>query len=908
MNRFLFAMSALLFSTFAANAANAMRASAGYGSSLSLVGDDMFVLPKIADKNWRFYGASDGYVPDENGFRHFRIADSVGDIVIGQAKFILEDGIVTAEWEFEVKRDYDCNAFFLYVSLPCDSYAGGELLIGDAKVALPSILQDDNRLGEYVGTMMRVRPLNGTAWNLKLDRSRGFVVQDKRKWTVRNAAFEVRIMIADGELKIGEKHRASIVLSADDGIVEMLTGPIVVSAGSDWVPVKDSTDIVPGSALDFSKQSWLDSPAGKHGRIIVKGSHFEFEAIPGVAQRFYGVNLCFDANFPETREKSDELAARLARMGYNALRIHHHDKLITEGSTDGTTINPKRIAQLDDLAASCIEKGIYLTTDLFVSRRPSWRAMGIDRAGNCAPNQYKNLCVFHEGAYSNLCEFARQFLCHVNPRTGRRWADEPALAWLSIINEGNLGTYGGFSHFKASPIAVDKWKMWLVEKKKTLPAIYGDVTEDIPENTVDKSKQCRAFALFLADLQRDFDRRIMAFLRDEIKCKALISNMNSGYEPVEYQRVRTAYDYVDEHFYVDHPIYINNDFRTPSKCANVNPIRTEFYTGFWKTVTRRLLDKPFTLTEFNFAAPGPWRGVGGLMLGAQAALQDYDAVWRFAWSHDATGLLDSAPITYFDVARDPLALATERAALCLFMRRDALPLVHVTPIMISDGGEVDSLARGGLEEFGSLWLGWHSKVGTLVGGKAPSDTLAQLALPGISAVKDDYLRSVVGDAKPGDGQLIIDRKRGFFGVVTPRTCGFLCEGGIGEAGCMSAVASIAPSVVWASSLDGAPLESSRHVLVSHVADVQDEGITYADAERKTLVKWGKLPHLMRRSRADISLHVAGVGAEAFKVFPLAANGARRGEIAAKVEDGILSFIADTGRDPEEATFLYEIVR
>ena len=125
---------------------------------------------------------------------------------------------------------------------------------------------------------------------------------------------------------------------------------------------------------------------------------------------------------------------------------------------------------------------------------------------------------------------------------------------------------------------------------------------------------------------------------------------------------------------------------------------------------------------------------------------------------------------------------------------------------------------------------------------------------------------------------------------------------------MSAVASIAPSVVWASSLDGAPLESSRHVLVSHVADVQDEGITYADAERKTLVKWGKLPHLMRRSRADISLHVAGVGVEAFKVFPLAANGARRGEIAAKVEDGILSFIADTGRDPEEATFLYEIVR
>ena len=40
--------------------------------------------------------------------------------------------------------------------------------------------------------------------------------------------------------------------------------------------------------LDFSNMGWRDAPAGKHGRIVAKGSHFEFEKLPGVAQRFHG--------------------------------------------------------------------------------------------------------------------------------------------------------------------------------------------------------------------------------------------------------------------------------------------------------------------------------------------------------------------------------------------------------------------------------------------------------------------------------------------------------------------------------------------------------------------------------------------------------------------------------------------
>ena len=681
--------------------------------------------------------------------------------------------------------------------------------------------------------------------------------------------------------------------------------PVVITSCQDWIPIKDTTDIIPGSALDFSNMVWRDAPAGQHGRIVAKGSHFEFEKVPGVAQRFYGVNLCVAANFPSRKAAAEELASRLARIGYNSVRLHMFEEILTEGSPDGTTINESRMAQLDDLAAACIDKGLYLTTDLYVSRRPAWRALGIDRDGRCVKwAEFKDLCLYHEGAYSNLCAFARQLLGHVNPRTGRSWAEEPALAWVSLINEGNPGNNFGLDRYKSSPEAVAKWKAWLLEKKRSEPAAYGDLSEDdLPSGVNEDSKRCRAFMAFLADLQRDFDRRFIAFLRGELKCRALISNMSSWHDTVEYQRVRTAYDYVDMHFYVDHPQFPGGKWGLPSKCPNVNPVKGK--TGGFVSVARcRLLDRPFTISEFNYTAPGRWRGVGGLLLGAQAALQDYDAIWRYNWSHSDS--LSPSPLSYFHTADDPLTRASERAALCLFLRRDVEPLSRVSTMLVPDGKDDDAISRGGQNAFGKLMYGWYSRLGTVVGDRPVAGSSEVFSHQSLASVKDEELIERLEGAKPGDGQVVVDRERGVFGVASPRTCGLLCEEGRGVAGALAAEMSIAPSVVWASSLDGRPLESSARILLSHVADVQDEGISYADHERKTLLKWGRLPHLMQRAHAEIALRRSGSTA-GVRVFALGSDGARRCEIPVVRKPGGIRFSADTSRDPDDATFLYEIV-
>ena len=110
------------------------------------------------------------------------------------------------------------------------------------------------------------------------------------------------------------------------------------------------------------------------------------------------------------------------------------------------------------------------------------------------------------------------------------------------------------------------------------------------------------------------------FLREEMKCRALTTNMNCWHYPAVYQLPRAnSYDYVDDHFYVDHPSFLENPWTLPSKCPNTNPMLGP-NMGAQGLVMRRILDRPFTITEYNYSGPGRFRGVGGIACGTAAAL------------------------------------------------------------------------------------------------------------------------------------------------------------------------------------------------------------------------------------------------------------------------------------------------
>jgi hypothetical protein len=729
------------------------------------------------------------------------------------------------------------------------------------------------------------------------------------------------------------------------------TSPTVITAGEDWIPLKAELDILPGSALDFSHMGLADAPAGKHGRVLARADgQFAFQDSPAVARRFYGVNLCFGAQYLP-KDEADKLAERLSRFGYNAIRIHHYEGDLIRGQGVSTKLNPEKIDQLDYLLAAFIRRGIYITTDLFVSRPVPYAELGIDKPGNVPMDTFKILVPVHPRAFENWKAFATSLLTHTNSFTGRRYADEPALAWLAMINEGNFGNF--YKDIQTIPEWKSAWNQWLVKhypNRAAMEAVWaGELAADelpaqgsvkLPGSLNEKGLRTRDCVLFLAETERNMVSRMKAFLHDEIGCRALISNSSSWTRFTTDQGTRTVYDYVDDHFYVDHPQWVESPWRLPSKCPNSNPLQDGAPGGRNITLTR-LFDKPFTCTEYNYSGPGRFRAMGGILTGALGAIQGWGGIWRFAYSHSEKAMFSPSPMGYFDVASDPLSQAGERASLCLFLRGDLRPAEHKVTLVMTEADLAKPAAKIPTLAPRWHWLAWNTRVGTQVipsAQQAPKDgTLVPLAW---STPAKEYNSSQVLDLAPysasdadvadalgtkgiltkdisrptekyyrsDTGEITIDGPRAQFVLDTPRTAGgYGAEGQVIEtkAGVLVRIKK-SEATVWVSSLDDAPIKKSKRLLVTHLTDLQNSDIKYKEAERRTLLNWGQLPHLVKAGAAEVSLDL-GAGSK-FKVWTLSPSGRRIAEIPVHGEKGALVFTADVGADRANgARMLYEVV-
>ncbi|MCL1921811.1 MAG: hypothetical protein FWG50_12200 [Kiritimatiellaeota bacterium] len=866
--------------------------------------------PKAFLPSWEGLTGSGSLSPLADGSYPFSIKKGADELVKGQARFAqpLKGAPVEAVYVFTPTRDVELNTLYVGLSLGVDALAGGTWQSDKGKGVIP---REKGALGVFSDT---VTTLTLSANNRDLiflfPEPTWVMLQDDRQW---GPTFSLRIGHSGlRTYKAGEAVAVRFKVSTHESPDLVLDAPVKIVAGADWIPLNAELDIEAGSALDFSALGLHDAPAGKHGYTLAKGARFEFEKKPGVAQRFYGVNFCFSANVPDA-ETATRVGRRLARVGYNAVRVHHHEGALIEGSRDGTTINAAQLAKFDALMAAFIENGIYLTTDLFVSRPVPWRSVGIERDGNVPMDAYKILVAVHDGAWENLKTFSRQWLLHVNPHTGRAYAQEPALAWLAITNEGNFGNF--LNYMKEIPEWQQEWAKWLAERQRAEPEAYKDIDATLPDNIWARNRKVAAFTLFLDEMEQRFVKRARAFLRDEMKCRALITNRSSWTNfAVDQISREEVYDFVDDHFYVDHPRFLEQSWRLPSACDNVNPIRTRDM-GAQGIVYTRLLNKPFTVTEYNFSAPGQFRGIGGIVTGTLGALQDWGGIWRFAYSHNINGLQGShAPaMNYFDMIGDPLSLAAERASICLYLRGDLAPLKQTYAITIPKK-EVTRMT-GDMPQLKMQWpwLAWHAKLGTIVADRPPADATWSKAFPDAFRTPADDIRALLNEGNrevPLNGvatsALRLDRDLGTFTVTTPKTCGGFAETGATDADALIFDVEGTPATVWVSALDDAPIRTSKRLLLTHLTDIQNSGIEYAQRSRKTLLAWGGLPHLVRNGKAEIRLAVASP--EACKVYALSSSGKREAPIPTHVVKGRLAFTAAVDAVPKTATLLYEIVK
>lgn len=596
---------------------------------------------------------------------------------------------------------------------------------------------------------------------------------------------------------------------------------VVLQENDQWSRLEYWKNIKPGSALDFSGMGLLDAPAGKYGWLKSVGGHFEFEGLPGVDQRFYGVNLCNSANYP-SHAQTDELLKRLKMLGYNSIRIHHHDK----GWADEANQE-----MLDYLLANAIAMGFYITTDLYVSRDVKWREIGVDRDGIIPKDTFKGLVGCDDQAFKNWCEFTDSFLGHVNQYNGRAYKDEPAICLISLVNENKISAAYRDGNF----LKIEGFLAW-----------WKEFCEEHPEFGEDPEKPTKIWSPAYKEFSRWYQRKAFRRCADHVRslgCKALLSNDNNAWD-AEGMGSSSGFDYIDSHFYVDHPRFPKKSWSLPSTLLNKNPVKARDPKLLYEEYAVDD-DIPQVITEWSFSGPGRYRGSGGIIAASMASFMGWDGMWRFAYAHNNKAFADDPKFkdvatTYFDLARDPLAQATDRAAICLFLRRDA------------DPGRVDGRH---LSELGDL--------------------------------------------------LQLDTLTGQCRLNTPRTCGFFAPYGNVAAGPLSAYVHNLPTTVWISSLDGNPIETSSRMLLVHLTDVQGNRTQYETNERNLLLRWG-MGHIVENGSANICLKIAQP--RKYSVWELDTTGARVRKLKTSVDEDELSFTVSTDNPMGMGRIYYEIVK
>ena len=186
-------------------------------------------------------------------------------------------------------------------------------------------------------------------------------------------------------------------------------------------------------------------PAGAAGFVRVEGEHF----VDGAGQilRLWGVNLNFEGAFPD-KTRAPKIAGRLAKFGFNSVRLHQFDgnaapRGLWKAGAIGSTrlkmpreIDLEQLDKLDFFVAELIKRGIYINFNLHVARKLA-DSEGIVNA-NYLPDKDKGMAAIDARFETQNKEFARFLLSHLNPYTGRTYAEEPGVCAVEVDNESSI--------------------------------------------------------------------------------------------------------------------------------------------------------------------------------------------------------------------------------------------------------------------------------------------------------------------------------------------------------------------------------------------------------------------------------------------------------------------------------------
>ncbi len=203
----------------------------------------------------------------------------------------------------------------------------------------------------------------------------------------------------------------------------------------------------------------------------------------------------------------------------------------------------------------------------------------------------------------------------------------------------------------------------------------------------------RDWIRFLWEVESDYWTGMARFLKQDLGVQSLIVGTQMGWSPFPIQ---AQLDVIDSHAYWQHPHFPGRSWDMNNWFVQNVPMAGAPDGGTLPGLAlSRVAGKPFICTEYNHSAPNTYSSEAFLLLSAFAAMQDWDGIFAFAYSHRHdewdTGYFPS----FFDIDQHPEKMATLPAAAAMFVRGDVPSPPN--PITARPGREavVEAIRRAG---------------------------------------------------------------------------------------------------------------------------------------------------------------------------------------------------------------------
>ncbi|MGC3940688.1 hypothetical protein ACOTTU_23050 [Roseobacter sp. EG26] len=410
-----------------------------------------------------------------------------------------------------------------------------------------------------------------------------------------------------------------------------------------------------------------EKPSGQRGRVIAKGAELAFE--DGTSVKFWGANLQAYALFATEPRHIKAQAKRIAALGFNLVRIHHHDSLwvqpnVFDAPAENTrTLNISSMKRLDLWLEALKAEGIYIWLDLHVGRRmvANDQITWFEEIAQDGHADVRGFNFISQSIQARMLEFQRQYLGYRNHLTGIRYADDPAIIAVLVSNENDLTHH--FGNRLLPDKQVPEHNQLYMSEAKAFAKAHG-----LSQRRTWKSWEYGPSKIFLNDLERRFFDRMSADLR-KIGFDGLIAPTNFwGKMPVSSLPSLSQGSMIDVHSYganagLGMKPHVENDLLS------------------W-IASGQVADMPLTISEWNIGKfPVEDRFVAPLRMATLAAHHGWDAPIIYGYSQQSL----SGPLqpSNWSVASDPAILASLPASALLFRQGHVRPAKKTYAIRLS---------------------------------------------------------------------------------------------------------------------------------------------------------------------------------------------------------------------------------